>query len=62
MGAAPKSRIGPRRRRLKRTHYKLHKLNLVRCETCESLMQPHVVCQTCGSFRGVRYIGAAEEA
>lgn len=62
MGAAPKSRIGPRRRRLRRTHYKLAKLNLVRCETCESLMRPHVVCQTCGSFRGVRYIGATDEA
>lgn len=62
MGAAPKSRIGPRRRRLRRTHYKLAKLNLVRCETCEALMMPHVVCQTCGSFRGVRYIGAPDEA
>lgn len=62
MGAAPKSRIGPRRRRLKRMYYRLHKLNLVRCETCEALMMPHMVCQTCGSFRGVRYIGAVEEA
>ncbi len=54
MGALPKSRISPRRRRAKRTHYKLDKLKLVRCPTCDGWHRPHHVCTHCGSFRGVQ--------
>lgn len=56
MGAVPKSRIGPRRRRLRRTHYRAAPIRLVRCETCDSLHLPHHVCPECGSFRGVQVL------
>jgi large subunit ribosomal protein L32 len=61
MGAVPKSRIGPRRKRLRRTHYKLPRLALAPCETCGELHRPHHVCPHCGSFRGVEIIEIEEE-
>ncbi len=61
MGAVPKSRIGPRRRRLRRTHYKLRPVALVRCQTCQEFHRPHHVCPNCGSFRGVEVIAVEEE-
>jgi large subunit ribosomal protein L32 len=56
MGALPKSRISPRRRRARRTHYKLHRVKLVRCPTCEGWQKPHHVCLSCGSYRGVQVV------
>ena len=56
MGALPKSRIAPRRRRARRTHYKLEAVKLVRCTTCDAYHRPHHVCHACGSFRGVQVI------
>ncbi len=61
MGAVPKSRVGPRRRRLRRTHYKLRSVALARCETCGEWHRPHHVCPYCGSFRGVEVIEMEEE-
>ena len=60
MGAVPKSRIGPRRRRLRRTHYKMAPLALAPCETCGELCRPHHVCPNCGSHRGVEIIKMEE--
>ena len=56
MGALPKSRIGPRRRRARRTHYKAAPVRLVRCDMCGDLQLPHRVCASCGTFRGVQII------
>lgn len=61
MGAVPKSRISPRRRRARRTHYKAAPVRLVRCDSCGELALPHHVCPACGSLRGVEVIKVAEE-
>lgn len=61
MGAVPKSRIGPRRRRLRRTHYKLTAVALARCETCKELHRPHHMCPHCGSYRGVEIVSVKDE-
>lgn len=61
MGAVPKSKIGPRRRRLRRTHYKLTAVGLVRCETCEAMHRPHHMCPNCGSLRGVQIVEMDED-
>jgi large subunit ribosomal protein L32 len=60
MGAVPKSRISPRRRRARRTHDKAAPVNLVRCETCSELRQAHRVCPACGSYRGVQVLPVVE--
>jgi large subunit ribosomal protein L32 len=62
MGAVPKSRIGPRRKRLRRTHYKMAPVAMVRCETCHEYHRPHHVCHNCGSYRGVEIISQEEES
>jgi large subunit ribosomal protein L32 len=56
MGAVPKSRVGPRRKRLRRTHYKAQAPTLTRCDRCRSLKPPHIVCPECGTFRGVEIL------
>jgi large subunit ribosomal protein L32 len=61
MGAVPKSRIGPRRKRLRRTHYKATAPAMVRCDTCNAYMRPHHVCLECGTFRGVEIITMSKE-
>ena len=61
MGAVPKSRISPRRRRMRRTHYKAARIHLVRCETCDAYHRPHHVCPACGVHRGVQVLPVEEE-
>lgn len=61
MGALPKSRISPRRRRAKRTHYKISAVKLVLCETCGSMHKPHHICPACGSYRGMQVISNDDE-
>ena len=61
MGAVPKSRIGPRRRRLRRTHYKAKAPVMVRCETCTAYKRPHHMCLECGTYRGVEIIAVSEQ-
>jgi large subunit ribosomal protein L32 len=61
MGALPKSKIGPRRKRLRRTHYKLTAVKLVPCTTCGELHRPHHMCPSCGSYRGVEIVRVDEK-
>lgn len=61
MGALPKSRVGPRRKRLRRTHYKAKVPSMVRCGNCRAWKRPHHVCLECGTYRGVEVIAADEE-
>jgi len=60
MGAVPKSRVGPRRRRLRRTHYKAAAIALVPCDTCSALRPAHRVCRACGTYRGVQFVKVDE--
>jgi large subunit ribosomal protein L32 len=60
MGAVPKSRIGPTRRRKRRTHLKLKPVKLVRCENCQEYQRPHHLCEACGTFRGMQVIEVDE--
>jgi len=62
MGAVPNSRVGPRRKRLRRTHYKAAPVALAPCETCGQPHRPHHVCPNCGSYRGVEVVRIEEES
>lgn len=62
MGAVPKSKIGPRRKRLRRTHDKIQPLHLVRCASCNALHRPHHVCPSCGIYQGYQVIEVDEQA
>ncbi len=62
MGAVPKSKVGPRRKRQRRTHYKLSPVAIVRCSNCNEYRQPHHVCPACGTYRGMQVVRVDEEA
>lgn len=61
MGAVPKSKVGPRRKRLRRTHYRAAAVALVPCDTCGALRPPHQVCPACGSYRRVQILPVEDE-
>lgn len=61
MGAVPKSRVGPRRKRLRRTHYKLFPVTLTRCGNCNEFRQAHHMCPACGTYKGVQIIEMENE-
>lgn len=59
--AVPKKKMSRTRRNRRRAHEALGRLHLVTCPTCSEMMRPHVVCQNCGTFRGVEYVEVDEE-
>lgn len=62
MGAVPKSRVGPRRKRNRRGHDKIQPVKLVRCKHCDAFHQPHHMCPTCGTYRGIQIVDVDEDA
>jgi large subunit ribosomal protein L32 len=62
MGAVPKSRISPRRRRNRRAQTKMTPVTIVRCPRCDSYHRPHHVCPDCGTFRGIQILEMDDEA
>ena len=50
--AVPKRRTSKTRKRKRRTHWKLKKLNLIECPQCSELILPHRVCPDCGHYKG----------
>ena len=61
MGAVPKRRISSRRRRNRRSHWKLTAPQLVTCPQCGAPVRPHHVCLACGTYRGTQVIETEEE-
>ena len=50
--ANPKRRHSNQRTKLRRTHYKLKKLNMSVCSHCKNKILPHRVCPHCGYYNG----------
>ncbi|MBE3595838.1 MAG: 50S ribosomal protein L32 [Hydrogenibacillus sp.] len=50
--AVPFRRTSKRRKRLRRTHYKLELPGMVRCEQCGEWKLTHRVCPHCGYYKG----------
>ncbi len=50
--ANPKRRHSSQRQALRRTFYKLKKLNLSSCPNCKNRILPHKVCPHCGYYKG----------
>lgn len=50
--ANPKRRHSKQRKALRRTHYKLKKIDLSTCSNCKSKIMPHKVCPYCGYYKG----------
>ena len=50
MSIGPKGKTSKSRRDKRRTHWKMNKPTLVKCNKCDELMVPHRVCKSCGSY------------
>jgi large subunit ribosomal protein L32 len=48
----PKKRTSAAKRNSRRSHHALTAPTLAPCSTCSAMKQPHVVCPTCGSYKG----------
>lgn len=54
--ATPARRISKTRKRLRRTHFKLHPQGLVECSNCGSMIKSHHVCPQCGYYNGKKVV------
>jgi large subunit ribosomal protein L32 len=50
--AVPKRRLSKHRKRTRRAHHHLPKLELNRCTHCGQAIPPHRVCHNCGRYGG----------
>ncbi|MDP6930491.1 MAG: 50S ribosomal protein L32 [Planctomycetota bacterium] len=57
--AVPKRRQSKSRRNNRRAHWKLDRVQLVRCSNCGNAIKPHHICSTCGYYRGRQMIVGA---
>ncbi|MBP2682550.1 MAG: ribosomal protein [Deltaproteobacteria bacterium] len=57
----PKRRGSKSRRDKRRTHKKLSQPAVSICPQCKSTKRPHVVCPTCGTYKGREVIVKSED-
>lgn len=50
--AVPFRKTSKRRKRLRRTHYKLQVPGLIECPHCGEMKLSHRICPNCGHYRG----------
>jgi large subunit ribosomal protein L32 len=58
--AVPKKKTSKSRKRMRRSHHRVHAPTVVRCECGEPAL-PHRACPSCGKYRGREVVGSADE-
>lgn len=59
--AEPKKRGNKSKRGMRRMHDKIKSPNFIYCPNCHEAMMPHMVCKTCGKYRGKTIIQIKKE-
>lgn len=54
--AVQQRRVSKSRKGMRRSHHHLEVANSVACKTCGALTQPHCVCHSCGSYKGIKVL------
>lgn len=57
MAIVPKRKTSKQRKHKRRTHDSLTALNTRACTNCSKQIEPHVVCQFCGFYKGKKVAG-----
>ena len=57
----PKRRWSKARTRTRRANWKLEAPNLVKCPHCHEYKLPHMVCGSCGYYKGREVVAMAED-
>ena len=57
--AVPKRKMSRSNTRSRRANWKATAVTTTTCPQCKSLMQPHVACPSCGTYKS-RHYGVAE--
>lgn len=60
--AVPQRRTSKTRKRIRRTHFKLEEIGLVKCPNCGEMIEPHRICPKCGYYNGKATTKAAKKA
>jgi len=60
MPQEPKRRHSRQRKGKRRASINLEIPNAIICANCSSMMMPHVVCKTCGFYRGKEYVNLSK--
>jgi large subunit ribosomal protein L32 len=50
--AVPKKRTSKMKKRQRRSHHHMERLNLCKCTQCGAAVQAHRVCGNCGHYKG----------
>lgn len=58
--AVPKKKTSTMKKKLRRSHHALKKVNFITCTQCGEPMLIHRVCPQCNTYRGKRVIKASE--
>ena len=59
--AVPKRKTSKSRRDMRRTHKKLHPIQLAECSQCGEKRLPHHACPSCGTYKGREVIEGKED-
>jgi large subunit ribosomal protein L32 len=52
----PKYRTSASKRDMRRSHHKVVTPAMGYCSSCGATKQPHIVCKSCGTYKGVQYL------
>ncbi len=61
MGPLPKRKLSHGRTHRRRAHDALTPMHLVACDNCGEMKLPHVVCPSCGYYRGREVVAVGTE-
>jgi large subunit ribosomal protein L32 len=59
MGALPKRKLSKQRKGKRRSHLALKEPTITKCPECGKMKIPHLVCENCGTYKGVQVIKVA---
>lgn len=59
--ANPKHKTTASKKGMRRSHHHTTAMQSVKCENCNELKQAHIVCPSCGYYKGTKVIADKKE-